>query len=505
MRPRLLDLIRERIRVKHMSIRTEEAYVDWARRFILFHNKRHPVDMGPADVEAFLSHLAIDRKVAASTQNQALAALLFLYREVLAIDLPWLENLTRAQATRRLPVVLTPREVRDLLLELSGTMHLVAALLYGTGMRVLEGLRLRIKDVDLERREITVRQGKGDKDRVTVLPEFLVLPVRQQIEHARSLHTRDLHDGFGRVWLPHALSVKYRHAATAIGWQYVFPAPKRSVDPRDGVERRHHLQPETIQKAIRGAAARAGIHKPCSPHTLRHSFAKHLLQAGYDIRTVQELLGHSDVKTTQIYTHVLNRGGEKRAQPPRLVVAPADTYKRRAAPCRTAGPSLALRVRLARGRPCGGSLRVAGPARRSRSGYDSAVPWATGTERVATAGPSLALRVRLARGRPCGGSLRVAGPARRSRSGYDWRVVVRAADRSVSHGRPVARAPGTTPLCRRWLGQEPVRTAGPSLALRVRPARDCLYGGPLRVGGPGLAPSRERSRGTRIGGEVTGA
>ncbi len=292
-----------------MSIRTEEAYVDWAKRFILFHNKRHPVEMGASHVEAFLTHLAITRKVAPSTQNQALAALLFLYREVLAIDLPWLENLTRAQSKRRLPVVLTPREVRDLLHELSGTMHLVAALLYGTGMRVLEGLRLRIKDVDLERREITVRQGKGDKDRVTVLPEFLVLPVRQQIEHALLLHSKDLQEGFGAVWLPYALDVKYRHAAKAVGWQYVFPAPKRSKDPRDGVERRHHLQPETIQKAIRGAASRAGINKPCSPHTLRHSFATHLLQSGYDIRTVQELLGHSDVSTTQIYTHVLNRGG----------------------------------------------------------------------------------------------------------------------------------------------------------------------------------------------------
>lgn len=292
-----------------MSIRTEEAYVDWVRRLILFHHKRHPIDMGPAEVEAFLSYLAITRKVSASTQNQALAALLFLYREVLAIDLPWLENLTRAQSTRRLPVVLTPREVRDLLLELSGTTHLIAALLYGTGMRVLEGLRLRIKDIDLERREITVRQGKGDKDRVTVLPEFLVLPVRQQIEHALLRHSKDLQEGFGAVWLPHALDVKYRHAAKAVGWQYVFPAPKRSKDPRDGVERRHHLQPETIQKAIRGAASRAGIHKPCTPHTLRHSFATHLLQSGYDIRTVQELLGHSDVSTTQIYTHVLNRGG----------------------------------------------------------------------------------------------------------------------------------------------------------------------------------------------------
>ena len=307
--PRLLDQVRHRIRVKHMSIRTEEAYVDWARRFILFHNKRHPLNLGPSQVEAFLSHLAIERKVAASTQNQALAALLFLYREVLAVDLPWLDGLTRAQSTRRLPVVLTPREVRDLLHELSGTMHLVAALLYGTGMRVLEGLRLRIKDVDLERREITVRQGKGDKDRVTVLPEFLVLPLRQQIERAMLRHSADLHEGFGEVWLPHALSVKYRNAAKAIGWQYVFFAPKRSIDPRDGIERRHHLQPETIQRAIRGAATRAGIHKPCSPHTLRHSFATHLLQSGYDIRTVQELLGHADVSTTQIYTHVLNRGG----------------------------------------------------------------------------------------------------------------------------------------------------------------------------------------------------
>lgn len=314
---KLLDQLRERVRVKHYSIRTEQAYADWAKRFILFHGKRHPKDMGVAEVEAFLTYLAVERHVAASTQNQAKAALLFLYKEVLEIDLPWLKEIVEAKAAKRLPVVLTPREVTALLNELSGTAWLVASLLYGTGMRLLEGLRLRVKDIDFERREIIVREGKGNKDRVTMLPENLILPLRDQLARAKRLHDKDLDEGFGAVYLPNALESKYPNANKAWGWQYVFPSPRRSVDPRTGVERRHHLYEQSIQKVVRIAAQRANIAKPVSPHVFRHSFATHLLQNGYDIRTVQELLGHKDVSTTMIYTHVLNKGGK-------AVVSPLD-------------------------------------------------------------------------------------------------------------------------------------------------------------------------------------
>jgi integron integrase len=309
--PRLLDRMRHAIRVRHFAIRTEQTYVDWARRFILFHGKRHPQEMGAPEVEAFLTHLAVERGVAPATQSQAKAALLFLYREVLGLELPWLDDVVSAKPSRRLPVVLTAREVAALLGEMSGTAGLVAALLYGTGLRLLEGLRLRVKDVEFARRELLVRDGKGGKDRVTVLPENLIAPLHEQLAHARALHERDLHAGRGAVWLPDALAVKYPNAPRAWGWQWVFPSATLSIDPRDhnGTERRHHLNEASIQKAVAGAARRAGIHKPCSPHVLRHSFATHLLQDGYDIRTVQELLGHSDVKTTMIYTHVLNRGG----------------------------------------------------------------------------------------------------------------------------------------------------------------------------------------------------
>jgi integron integrase len=308
--PRLLPQLREALRVRHYSLRTEQVYVQWVRRFVHFHGLRHPRELGAAEVEAFLTHLAAARNVAPSTQGQAKSALLFLYRHVLGVQLPWLEEVVSAKAPRRLPVVLTPREVRDLLHHLDGgTMGLVAALLYGTGMRLLEGLRLRVKDVEFERREVVVRQGKGGKDRVTVLPENLIAPMREQIERARRWHRQDLDAGRAGVWLPDALSVKYPNAGRAWGWQWVFPSPVLSVDPRSGAERRHHLHEQSVQRAVAGAARRAGIGKPCSPHVLRHSFATHLLQAGYDIRTVQELLGHSDVKTTMIYTHVLNRGG----------------------------------------------------------------------------------------------------------------------------------------------------------------------------------------------------
>ena len=306
---RLLDRVREVIRVRHYSIRTEDTYVQWARRFILFHGKRHPLEMGAAEVTAFLTYLAVERTVSPSTQNQAKSALLFLYREVLGVALPWLDDIVAAKANRRLPVVLTPSEVRALLNELNGTMGLVASVLYGTGMRLLEGLRLRVKDVGFERREIIVREGKGGKDRTTVLPENLMLPLQDQIARAKVRHSRDLADGFGAVWLPDALAVKYPRAPRAWGWQWVFPSATLSVDPRTGVQRRHHINESSVQKSIAGAARRAGIIKPCSPHVMRHSFATHMLQAGYDIRTVQELLGHSDVSTTMIYTHVLNRGG----------------------------------------------------------------------------------------------------------------------------------------------------------------------------------------------------
>lgn len=307
--PKLLDRLREELRVRHLSIRTEDAYVDWARRFILFHGKRHPNEMGAAEVSAFLGHLAVDRQVSASTQNQAKAALLFLYRVGLGQDLPWLDDVVQAKRTRRIPVVLTPGEARKLLDQMDGCMGLVARLLYGTGMRLMEGLRLRVKDLEFERRELVVRDGKGGKDRVTMLPDSLAAALRTQLEQARRLHELDLAEGFGEVALPDALAVKFKAAARAWGWQWVFPSALRSVDPRSGRLRRHHLHAESVQKAVRQAARAAELIKPVTPHVLRHSFATHLLMAGQDIRTVQELLGHKDLETTMIYTHVLNRGG----------------------------------------------------------------------------------------------------------------------------------------------------------------------------------------------------
>ena len=307
--PRLLDQLRAAIRVRHYSIRTEAAYVGWVRRYIHFHGLRHPREMGPAEVEAFLSALAQERQVSASTQAQARSALLFLYKEVLHVALPWLDEVVSARPSRRLPVVLTPGEAAALLGQMSGVTGLIAALLYGTGMRLLEGLRLRVKDIEFTRREVLVREGKGAKDRVTVLPENLVAPLQAQLAQARAQHQADLAAGRGAVWLPDALAVKAPSWARAWGWQWVFPSPVLSVDPRSGVERRHHVNEASIQKAVSLAARRAGLHKPCSPHVLRHSFAPHLLQAGYDIRTLQELLGHADVKTTMIYTHVLMKGG----------------------------------------------------------------------------------------------------------------------------------------------------------------------------------------------------
>ena len=303
-----MDAVRGKLRANHYSIRTETAYVGWILRFIRANRMRHPKDMGGPEVESFLTLLAVRGNVAASTQNQALSALLFLYRKVLGVDLPWMENVVRAKRPRRLPTVLSAGEVRALLALMPARPRLLASLLYGTGMRLMEGLRLRVKDVDFSRREILVRDGKGGKDRRTMLPASLEPGLREALAHAMALHAADLADGYGRVWLPHALARKYPNAAVEPAWQYLFPADALSVDPRDGTRRRHHIGEEALSRHIKQAAVRARLAKTVSAHTLRHSFATHLLEAGYDIRTVQALLGHKDLATTQIYTHVLGRG-----------------------------------------------------------------------------------------------------------------------------------------------------------------------------------------------------
>jgi len=308
--PRLLEQVVDRLRVKHYSMRTEKSYVDWIKRFIWFHGKRHPKEMGAPEVEAFLSHLAVDRSVSASTQNQAKSALLFLYREVLQIELPWLDKVTQAKTPKRLPVVMTREEVQAVLARMEGTIWLIASLLYGSGMRIMECLRLRVKDVDFARREILVREGKGFKDRVTMLPASLVQPLKQHLAKVKVLHDEDLANGYGEVFMPMALEKKYPDAGRSWAWQYVFPARNLSADPRSGAVRRHHADEKAIQRAMKRAVMASGITKLATPHTFRHSFATHLLEGGYDIRTVQELLGHSDVSTTMIYTHVLNKGGK---------------------------------------------------------------------------------------------------------------------------------------------------------------------------------------------------
>ncbi len=289
----------------------------WVRRFILANDKRHPRELGARQVESFLTHLATRAHVSASTQNQALSALLFLYREVLQQELPWMDDIRRAKRPERLPVVLSREEVAALLAEMTGVSWLMASLLYGSGLRLMECVRLRAQDVDFLRREIVVRHGKGGKDRRTMLPAMLIEPLQNQFAEARRVHERDLRAGFGEVWLPDALARKYPRAAREWPWQYVFPASTRSTDPRSGIVRRHHLDESVLQRAVKTAVRRARIVKPATCHTLRHSFATHLIEDGYDIRTVQELLGHKDVSTTQIYIHVLNRGG-------RGVVSPLD-------------------------------------------------------------------------------------------------------------------------------------------------------------------------------------
>ena len=306
--PRLLEQLRHQIQLRHYSYRTEQAYIGWTKRFIQFHGLKHPSKMGGPEVESYLSHLASDRNVASATQAQALSALMFLYKTVLKTDLPWLDNVVRATRPRRLPVVLTQTETRAVLAQLDGVHWLVGNLLYGSGLRVLEALRLRVKDIDLNFRQITVRDGKGGKDRVTVLPTTLVQPLTAHLERTKERHALAIEGGFGGVHLPFALGRKYPRAEFDWAWQYVFPSARVTHDPRSHIDRRHHLLEANVQRAVRKAARRAGILKPVSPHTFRHSFATHLLEAGYDIRTVQELLGHQDVSTTQIFTHVMQKG-----------------------------------------------------------------------------------------------------------------------------------------------------------------------------------------------------
>ena len=308
-KPRLLDQVRDTIRKRHYSYRTEKQYVGWIRRFIHFHGTRHPAELGSAEVEAYLSHLATHRHVASATQAQALAALLFLYKRVLEIELPWLGNVTRARRPKRLPVVLSRAEVRQLLSQLHGDYLLVASLLYGSGLRLMECLRLRVKDLALDRRCLLVRDGKGAKDRVTVVPDSLINALYARLKVLRVAHEAALVGGYGGVELPHALTRKYPRAHLDWGWQYVFPAATPSRDPRTGAWRRHHLHEQSVQRVVREAVRKARLDRPVSCHTFRHCFATHLIEAGADIRTVQELMGHASVKTTQIYTHVLNRGG----------------------------------------------------------------------------------------------------------------------------------------------------------------------------------------------------
>ncbi len=305
--PKLLDQVRDAIRVRHYSIRTEKSYVSWVRQYILFHDKKHPREMGEREVSAFLSYLASQRNVAASTQNQALSAILFLYREVLDIKLDWLEDVVRAKKPERLPVVLSKPETNSLLSRMDGVNRLMASLLYGSGLRLMECLRLRVSDIDFHKKLIIVRNGKGGKDRVTLFPEPLIPLLQDHLQKVKLIHKADLERGAGSVFLPNALDKKYPNAPKEWGWQYVFPAKNLSTDPRTGIVRRHHIHEKQLQHAVKKAVREAGIHKKASCHTLRHCFATHLLEQGHDIRTIQELMGHKDIRTTQVYTHVLGR------------------------------------------------------------------------------------------------------------------------------------------------------------------------------------------------------
>jgi len=307
--PKLLDRVRMAIRAPHYSHRTEKTYVGWIRRFILFHNKRHPAEIGEEEIARFLSSLASDGHVSASTQNQALNAILFLYREILGKDIGYVNGVVRARRAHRLPVVLTREEVRSVLNFLHGREWIMAMLLYGAGLRLMECVRLRVKDIDFSNNQILVRGGKGDKDRVTVLPTAVKEPIRRYLEIVRKQYERDLQKGYDGVSLPTALERKYPNAAKAWGWQFIFPASKFYIDRQTDKKKRHHIHESVLQRAVKEAVLKAGMSKPASCHTFRHSFATHLLEDGYDIRTVQELLGHKDVSTTMIYTHVLNRGG----------------------------------------------------------------------------------------------------------------------------------------------------------------------------------------------------
>jgi integron integrase len=305
---KLLEQVSDAMRVKHYSYRTEKTYIDWIKRYILFHNKRHPNEMGAPEIQTFLVHLATERNVSASTQNQALSAILFLYRHVLRMDIDLPAEYFRASKSRKIPVVLTHREAIATIGKMSGVPQLMAKILYGSGLRIAECLNLRVKDIDFDNHQIIIRDGKGEDDRTTVLPEALIPALQAHLRTVQLIHQKDLNDGFGEVSMPYALARKYPNAAKDWMWQYVFPASVRSTDPLTKNTKRHHLDPSVLQKAIRLAAIQADIKKPVSPHVFRHSFATQLLQSGYDIRTIQELLGHKDVKTTMIYTHVLQRG-----------------------------------------------------------------------------------------------------------------------------------------------------------------------------------------------------
>lgn len=313
-----LEKVRQLLRVQHYAFRTEQVYIAWIRRFILFHNKRHPSKMGEQEVVAFLTHLAVNRHVSPATQGQALNALVFLYSKVLDRPLQKMDGFVRSKKQPKIPVVLTTVEVVKMLSFMQGTHWLIACLLYGSGLRLMECMRLRVQDINLDRLSISVINGKGGKNRIVTLARELCVPLSRHLEGVKTIHDRDLAEGFGRVYLPYALDKKYPNANREWGWQYIFPATRRSIDPRSGIERRHHLDETTVQKAVKIAVRKAGINRPASCHSLRHSFATHLLERGADIRTVQEQLGHSDIRTTEIYTHVIGRGGN-------AVISPLET------------------------------------------------------------------------------------------------------------------------------------------------------------------------------------